>query len=85
MVLDVAQNVDDEKAVQRFACALLMPVETVQTKIGVRRRRVSWKELFHLERIFGVRVQAIVYRCNEVGIFSDTLYRKFFNEFTRHR
>lgn len=84
MVLDVAQNVNDEKAVQRFACALLMPVETVQTKIGARRKRVNWEKLFHLKRIFGMSMQAIVYCCNEIGIFSNTLYRKFFKEFTRH-
>ena len=83
IVLDVVQNVDDEKAVQRFAGAFLMPVETLQTKIGVRRKSVSWEKLFNLKRIFGVSVQAIVYRCNEIGIFSNALFRQFFEEFKR--
>ena len=83
MVLDVAQNVDDEKAAQRFAGAFLMPAETLQAKIGVRRKSMSWDELFDLKRIFGVSVQALVYRCRETGIFSNVLFRQFFEEFKR--
>ena len=83
MVLDVAQNVDGEKAAQRFAGAFLMPAETLQAKIGAHRKAVSWDELFDLKRIFGVSVQALVYRCREIGIFSNALFRQFFEEFTR--
>ena len=83
MVLDVAQNVDDEKAAQRFAGAFLMPAETLRAKVGSHRKSVSWEELFVLKRIFGVSVQALVYRCKEIGIFSNALLRQFFDEFTR--
>lgn len=83
MVLDVAQNVAEEKAAQRFAGAFLMPAETLQAKIGIRRKSVSWDELFDLKRIFGVSVQALVYRCREIDIFSNALFRQFFEEFTR--
>lgn len=83
MVLDVARNVDPEKAAQRFAGAFLMPAETLRAKIGVRRKAVSWDELFELKRIFGVSVQALVYRCREIDIFSNALFRQCFEEFKR--
>ena len=83
MVLDVAQNVDGKRAAQRFAGAFLMPTETLQSKIGVRRKSMSWDELFDLKRIFGVNVQALVYRCKKIGVFSNALFRQFFEEFTR--
>ena len=83
MVLDVAQNVDGERAAQRFAGAFLMPAKTLQAKIGVRRKAVSWDELFDLKRIFGVNVQTLVYRCKKIGVFSNALFRQFFEEFTR--
>ena len=41
------------------------------------------RELFELKRAFGVSVQALTYRCRDLGIFSNTLFRRLFDEFTR--
>ena len=83
MVLDVAPKIDDEKAVHRFAGAFLMPAETLRVEIGKRRKSMGWSELFHLKRLFGVSVQALTYRCKDLGIFGNPLFRQLFNEFTR--
>ena len=83
MVLDVAPKVDDEKAAHRFAGTFLMPAETLRAEIGRRRKSVSWGELFDLKRIFGVSVQALTYRCKDLGIFSNALFRQLFDEFSR--
>ena len=83
MVLDVAPKVDDEKAAHRFAGAFLMPAETLRAEVGRRRRSVSWDELFDLKRIFGVSVQALTYRCKDLGIFNNALFRRLFDEFSR--
>ena len=83
MVLDVVQNIDGERVAQSFARAFLMPTETLQARISVRRKSMSWDELFDLKWIFDVKVQALVYRCREIGVFSNALYRQFFEEFTR--
>ena len=83
MVLDVAPKVDDEKAAHRFAGAFLMPAETLRAEVGRRRRFVSWEELFELKRIFGVSVQALTYRCKDLGIFNNALFRRLFDEFSR--
>ena len=83
MVLDVAPKIDDEKAAHRFAGAFLMPAETLRAEIGRHRRSIGWSELFDLKRIFGVSVQALTYRCKDLGIFGNPLFRQLFNEFNR--
>ena len=83
MILDVAPKVDDEKAAHRFAGAFLMPAETLRAEVGKHRQSIGWSELFDLKRIFGVSVQALTYRCKDLGIFGNPLFRRLFNEFTR--
>ena len=67
MVLDVTPKIDAEKAAHRFAGAFLMPAETLRAKIGKYRISIGWGELFDLKRIFGVSVQALAYRCKDLG------------------
>jgi len=81
MVQEVAPKVDDEKAAHRFAGAFLMPAETLRAEIGKHRKSIGWSELFNLKRIFGVSVQALTYRCKDLGIFGNPLFRRLFNEF----
>ena len=83
MILDIAPKVDDEKAAHRFAGAFLMPAETLRSEIGKRRKFMGWSELFDLKQIFGVSVQALTYRCKDLGIFSPSLFRLLFEEFSR--
>ena len=83
MVLDVGAKIDDEKAAHRFAGAFLMPAETLRVEIGKRRKSMGWRELFDLKRLFGVSVQALTYRCKDLGIFGNPLFRQLFNEFAR--
>ncbi len=83
MVLDPVAKVDEEKAAHRFAGAFLMPAETLRAEIGKHRTSIGWGELFELKRIFGVNVQALTYRCKDLGIFSAPLVRHMFNEFAR--
>ena len=83
MVMDVADKRKEEKAAHRFAGAFLMPAETLRAEIGKRRKSMGWSELFELKRIFGVSVQALAYRCKDLGIFSNTLFRRLFDEFER--
>lgn len=75
MVLEVGSEIDEEKAAHRFAGAFLVPAETHRTEIGKFRKSMGWSELFELKRFFGVRVQALTYRCKEIGIFNKSLFQ----------
>ncbi len=83
LVMDVTASLDEEKAAQRFAGAFLMPANALWAKIGKRRTSIGWSELFELKRVFGSSVQAITYRCKDLGIFTDALFRRLFNNFGR--
>ncbi len=83
LVLDPAPEVDGERAAHRFAGAFLMPAETLRAETGRHRKSIGWSELFELKRIFGVSVQALTYRCKELGIFGGPLFRALFEEFKR--
>ena len=81
--MEMAAKVDEEKAAHRFAGAFLMPADALWAKIGKHRTSIGWGELFELKQLFGTSVQAITYRCKDLGIFNDTLFRRLFHDFTR--
>ncbi len=83
LVLEVAPKVDPEKAAFRFAGALLMPAEAVWAGMGKHRTSIGWEELFDLKQLFGVSVQALTYRCKDLQIFSETLYRRLFKDISQ--
>ena len=71
----VGRKVDGEKAAHRFAGAFLMPAEALWSEVGKRRTSVGWRELFELKQLFGVSVQALTYRCKDLGIFKSGTLR----------
>ena len=81
MILDVSPGVDQEKAAYRFAGAFLMPEEVLWAKIGKHRSDIDWKELLALKLVFGMSVQAITYRCKDLGIISQALMGRLFDIF----
>ena len=83
IALQVAARLDVEKAAQRFAGAFLMPAEALRAEIGAHRSSIGWNELFDLKRIFGVSVQALAYRCRDLGIVGPVLFRRLFHDFSR--
>jgi Zn-dependent peptidase ImmA (M78 family)/transcriptional regulator with XRE-family HTH domain len=81
LVLDCAANVPVEKAANRFAGAFLMPAEVLWAEVGKQRDSLSIGELIELKPVFGVSLQMLVYRCRDLRIINDDLYRDLFREF----
>ena len=81
LMLDVSRGIDEEKAAYRFAGAFLMPEEVMWSAIGKHRTALGWAELFKLKLMLGVSVQAITYRCKDLGIISQTLMGRMFDVF----
>jgi Zn-dependent peptidase ImmA (M78 family) len=72
-----------EKAAHRFAGAFLMPAEALWSNVGRHRSSIGWSELFALKQLFGVSIQAITYRCSDLGIFPASLAQWLFQEYSR--
>lgn len=83
LILEPAAGLDVEKAAHRFAGAMLMPAEALWREIGKHRSSIGLGELFRLKQIFGVSVQALAYRCKDLGIFPAPLFRSLYQEFER--
>lgn len=83
MVMRPSPGVDEEKAAHRFAGAFLMPADVIRAEVGARRSTISIGELVVLKQRFGVSVQAIAFRCQDLGIIDKASFSKLFREFSR--
>ena len=86
MVIDPAPGMSDgkiEKAAHRFAGAFLIPADTLRAEMGSSRSSVSIGELVGLKHRFGVSIQAIAYRCRDLGILSQSAFVRLFKLFNR--
>ncbi len=81
LLLRVPEGKEGEKLCHRFASALLMPAPTVVREIGARRHALPVRELFRLKVLFGVSAQAVAYRCRDLGIISEALFKSIFRLF----
>lgn len=72
-----------EKYCHHFAGALLFPKEVMFKELGEKRSRLSINELGALKEVYGISMQAIVYRAKDVGIISESTYKQFFYMFNK--
>lgn len=80
-VLDVAPDVDAEKAAHRFASAFLMPADPIRAEVGTHRSSLSLGELVNLKIRFRVSMQALTYRCKDLGIINGPTFSALFDVF----
>lgn len=81
MVLAPDPGVDEEKAAHRFAGAFLMPADVLRSEVGAHRSSISIGEFAALKERFGVSIQALAYRCKDLGIINQTAFAKLFRIF----
>ncbi len=82
LIFGTVTELNPEKAANQFAGAFLMPADSLRGEIGNHRASISIGELLNIKKIFGVSIQALVYRCREIGIINNALFIKLFDEFT---
>jgi Zn-dependent peptidase ImmA (M78 family)/DNA-binding XRE family transcriptional regulator len=68
-------DMDEEKACNRFAGAFLFPRSSVQQELGSHRNAIELKELGLLKEEFGLSMAGILYRALHLGIISPA-YRE---------
>lgn len=78
IVLDIAKNLDEEKVAFRFGGAFLAPKETVLMAVGSRREHFQPRELFILKKIFGISIQALLFRLKDLEIISQTSFSNWY-------
>lgn len=67
-----------EKAVFRFASALLFPKNRVYAEVGRSRSNFSLNELVLLKKKYGLSAQAMAFRFRDLGVISQSYFSLFF-------
>ncbi|MDY4173798.1 MAG: XRE family transcriptional regulator [Bacteroidales bacterium] len=65
-----------EKCCNSFASEMLFP-ESVAKYWFDGNRQISLPELKHCQQVYGVSIEAIVYKLHELGIINDSRYKSF--------
>jgi Zn-dependent peptidase ImmA (M78 family) len=81
LVLNVADNLDKEKAAHRFAGAFLVPEEVVYYELGNKRKSLNLFELHLLKHKYGLSMQGWIYRAKDLKIISEASARQLFTLF----
>jgi len=74
LVMNVAEDVDEEKAAFRFAGAFLAPSSLLLHEVGTKRSSIQINELLILKKRFGISIQAMLYRLRDLGVINDSTY-----------
>ncbi|WP_294454417.1 XRE family transcriptional regulator [uncultured Bacteroides sp.] len=69
-----------EKMCHRFASAILLPIEVIDTYIGRYRESLSIAELSSLRSLYGVSVAAIVHRLKDLCVINEDYYNHIFDD-----
>ena len=78
MVLDIKGNqMNGEKACDRFASSLLMPSLAVINEFGKSRSSLNFYELNAFKNEYKVSYSSIIYRLKDLNIISEYLYKKW--------
>ena len=71
-------GLNEEKACNRFAGALLMPKDAVFTALGNKRNSLEANELYNLKQAYGISMHACVFRAFDLKIINKETQQKLF-------
>lgn len=78
--MSMSGDLDEEKAANRFAGALLIPATLVYSEVGTRRSEISLEELLLLKRSWGASIQCILHRLSDLDVISQNHYEWWWRE-----
>ncbi len=76
-------QVKQEKAMQRFASAFLVPAERLRVEAGERRHGMTYHELIRLKHFFGISAAALLMRLKDAGILAQDNVENAFRGYAR--
>jgi Zn-dependent peptidase ImmA (M78 family)/DNA-binding XRE family transcriptional regulator len=74
---DSVSGKEMEKMCNLFASEMLVPKEVFTRLIGASRVEISLKELKYIQKIFGISVEAQMYKARELNIITESRYKFF--------
>jgi Zn-dependent peptidase ImmA (M78 family)/DNA-binding XRE family transcriptional regulator len=83
MVMAIDSDLDEEKACQRFASALLLPREEMLFEVGQRRHAFGYAEIIEIKRMYGVSAAALIVRLRDLGVITEGTLQTVFRSVGR--
>ena len=77
LTLELAEAVNAEAAAFRFGGAFLAPANQLCREVGEKRSLIEVEELLYLKQRYGMSMQAILFRLNDLGVITASHYRQW--------
>ncbi|NNN23391.1 helix-turn-helix domain-containing protein [Pseudomonas nitroreducens] len=74
----LAGHLDEEKACNRFASALLLPASAMRQQLGLKRHMLEMQELYLLKQEYGISMQGCLYRAADLEIIPPSTRERLF-------
>ena len=78
----LADDIDKEKACDRFAGAFLAPRLAVLQLLGQQRHALEWQELYVLKHEFGLSMAGWLHRAKQCSVITDTAHLTMVKRFS---
>jgi Zn-dependent peptidase ImmA (M78 family) len=79
----LANDIDEERASDRFAGAFLLPQDSIISELGEYRNRLELQELLMLKQEYGISMSGILYRAKDLGIIKQVYHKQLMIEFSK--
>jgi len=79
----LADELDEEKACNRFASAFLIPASAMRQQLGDKRHMLEMRELYLLKGEYGLSMQGCLYRAGDLGIIAKNVRERLFMVFVK--
>ena len=76
-------TIDEEKACNHFAGALLLPLIAIKQHLGTYRQALEPRELFMLKQEFGISMMGILVRAGQANVISSSLQKQYYMKFNK--
>lgn len=76
-VMDIDENLDEEKMCNVFASEMLLPSDKFKDIFSASRKGISLFELLEVQREYGISPEAQMLKAHQLGIINDNRYKLF--------
>ncbi|MNJ26576.1 hypothetical protein D3C77_210640 [compost metagenome] len=76
-------DLNEEKACNRFASALLLPASVMRQQLGEKRHMLEMRELYLLKNEYGLSMQSCLYRAGDLSIIPQNVRERLFMVFVK--
>lgn len=83
LTMQLNDELAPQRAAFRFGAAFLAPAGELRREFGEKKRRIEQDDLLYLKWRYGMSIQAILYRLNDLEIISDSHAKQWWIEINK--